>query len=176
MGKDVQGLTVVFTGDGKGKTSAAIGVVLRSLGHSLKCKMIQFIKGTIDSGEIHIADKFGDNFKISRVGKGFTTARKYTQEEHKEAAQKGIEEAVADMEHGVDLLVLDEILYALGKDLVSLEQILEIIDMKPAKMHLILTGRGLPKELEEKADLVTTMQATKHPFTAGIPAQKGLDY
>lgn len=176
MADDVKGLTVIFTGDGKGKTSAAMGVVFRALGHGFKCIVVQFIKGTMDTGEIRSAEAHGDSLEIVRVGKGFTNTGKHTEEEHKEAAQDGLMEAERALDGSYGVIVLDEILYALGKGLVTLEDVLWFIGKKPESTHLILTGRGAPQELIDKADMVTEMKSVKHPYEAGIPAQKGLDF
>jgi len=176
MADEVQGLTVVFTGDGKGKTSAAMGVVFRALGHGLKCRVVQFIKGTMDTGEIRSAEAHGDSLEIVRVGKGFTNTRKHTEEEHKEAAQDGLMEAEKSLDGSYGVVVLDEILYALGKGLVTIEDIFWLIKSKPETTHLIFTGRGAPQELIDKADMVTEMKSVKHPYSSGITAQKGLDF
>lgn len=177
MSGEIKGLTVIFTGDGKGKTSAALGVVMRALGHGLKCKVIQFIKGGMDSGELNLDGKFSGNFKIVQAGLGFTWLEEYTIDEHKTAAQQGLEMAGADLAcDAYHVLVLDEILYALKKKLVSLKQVEKLINQKPQKTHLILTGRDAPPELIDKADMVTSMEAVKHPMKKGIPAQKGLDF
>jgi len=177
MSDDIKGLTVIFTGDGKGKTSAALGVVLRALGHGFKCKVIQFIKGGMDSGELHLDGEFSGNFEIVQAGLGFTWLEDYAMDEHKAAAQKGLEMAEVDLASGAyHVLALDEILYALNKKLVSLKQLEKLINQKPQKTHLILTGRDAPPELIDKADMVTSMEAVKHPMKKGIPAQKGLDF
>lgn len=173
----VKGLTVIFTGDGKGKTSAALGALFRSLGHGFNCKVIQFIKARKDTGEFLLAKTLAPKLEFVQFGKGFTWKKDFTMAEHKAAAQEGIKTAMQEIASGrYGMVVLDEILYALGKELVSLAQIIELIEKKPASMHLILTGRGAPDELIEKADLVTEMKEIKHPMKSGIPAQKGLDF
>ncbi len=177
MSDEIKGLTVIFTGDGKGKTSAALGVVLRALGHGWKCKVIQFIKGGMDSGELHLDKEFSGNFEIVQAGLGFTWLKKHTMDEHETAARHGLEMATLDLTSNTyDVLVLDEILYALKKKLVTLKQIEKLINQKPEQTHLILTGRDAPPELIDKADMVTSMEAVKHPMKKGIPAQKGLDF
>lgn len=177
MSGDIKGLTVIFTGDGKGKTSAALGVVLRALGHGFKCKVIQFIKGGMESGELHLDKEFSGKFEIVQAGLGFTWLEDHTMDEHKIAAQQGLEMATLDLaSNAYQVLVLDEILYALNKKLVSLEQLEKLISRKPERTHLILTGRGVPPELIDKADMITSMEAVKHPMKKGIPAQKGLDF
>ena len=177
MSDEVKGLTVIFTGDGKGKTSAALGALFRSLGHGFDCKVIQFIKARKDTGEFLLAKTLAPKLDFVQFGKGFTWTDKHSMVEHKAAAQEGIKTAMQDIASGrYGMVVLDEILYALGKKLVSLAQITELIEKKPASMHLILTGRGAPRELVDRADLVTSMTEIKHPMKKGIPAQKGLDF
>ncbi|MDH4183668.1 MAG: cob(I)yrinic acid a,c-diamide adenosyltransferase [Nitrospinota bacterium] len=171
------GLTVIFTGDGKGKTSAALGVVARCLGHGGKCKMIQFIKGRIVSGESLLPPRLAPDLEISQVGRGFTWLEDVPKEEHARAAQEGVQMARQALESGqYDVVALDEILYALKAGLVTVEQIEELIGAKPAQCHLILTGRGAPQRLIDKADLVTSMTSVKHHKDAGIKAQKCLDF
>ena len=177
MPEEVFGLTVIYTGDGKGKSSAAFGALFRSLGHGYHCKVIQFIKARKDTGEYALAKKLAPELEIVQTGLGFTWKDDYSPEEHKAAAQEGLKMAMADIASGkYGLFVLDEILYALGKKLVSVAQVIELIEKKPAHMHLILTGRGAPRELVDRADLVTSMTEIKHPMKKGIPAQKGLDF
>ncbi|MDH5510981.1 MAG: cob(I)yrinic acid a,c-diamide adenosyltransferase [Nitrospinota bacterium] len=171
------GLTVIFTGDGKGKTSAALGVVARCVGHGGRCKMIQFIKGSLKSGEVNLEKALAPKLEIARVGRGFTWLADVPREEHIAAARGGMEMARATLTSGeYDLVVLDEILYALKAGLVEVEQIEELIEVKPARSHLILTGRGAPQRLIEKADLVTSMTMVKHHNNAGIKAQKCMDF
>ncbi|VAX25866.1 Cob(I)alamin adenosyltransferase [hydrothermal vent metagenome] len=171
------GITAIFTGDGKGKTSAALGVVFRALGHDMNCKIIQFIKGDKRTGELALMERLKPGLDIEQTGKGFTWKKNISQHEHRKAAQAGIRlaaEAIASDEWSV--IVLDEVLYAIKAGLVTVEQIEELIDLKPAGKHLILTGRGAPKRLIDKADMVTSMENVKHPMQAGITAQKGMDY
>jgi cob(I)alamin adenosyltransferase len=175
--KKFKGLTVIFTGDGKGKTSAAVGVVARALGHGFKCKVIQFIKADKNTGEYNLLTKLAPDVEIEQYGRGFTWKKEHSREEHISAAKQGVNAAVADMASGkYRLLVLDEILYALGNGLVGLGEVVSLVKNKPDDMHLVLTGRGAPKDLIELADMVTEMRPVKHPMEKGIPAQKGLDY
>ena len=177
MADDIIGLTVIYTGDGKGKSSAAFGALFRALGHGYNCKVIQFIKARKDTGEYSLAKKLAPELEIVQTGLGFTWKDDFTNEEHKAAAQAGLKMAMDDITSGrYGLFILDEILYAIGKELVSVAQVIELIEKKPAQMHLILTGRGVPRELVDRADLVTSMTEIKHPMKRGIPAQKGLDF
>ncbi len=181
--KDQPGLVLVYTGNGKGKTSAAFGNVFRALGHGWKVLVIQFFKGDwpIVFGELESA-KIHKNLEILQLGEGFVgiMGDKKPRREHEEAAHKAILLAKEKIFSGVyDLVVLDEINCALGYleiHLVDLKNVLEIIKEKPKKTSLILTGRGAPKEIIELADLVTEMKEIKHPFQKGIGAQKGIDY
>lgn len=177
MNEEITGITAIFTGEGKGKTSAALGVVMRAIGHGCKCRIVQFIKGRRVSGELNLTEKLAPNFVIDRSGRGFTWRKSVTRDEHADAAREGLvmaEEALISGEYGV--VVLDEILYALKAGLVAVEEIERLIEMKPARVHLILTGRGAPERLIEKADMVTSMENIKHPKQAGIAAQQCMDY
>lgn len=172
-----RGLTVIFTGDGKGKTSAGMGVVFRALGHGYRCMVIQFIKANRETGELKMAERLAPQLEFVQTGKGFTWLKEHAAEEHRLAAQEGVALAKAALEKGkCKVLLLDEILYALGKDLVSFDDIKALIAAKPAAMHLILTGRGATPELIALADMVSRVDSVKHPYQAGIPAQKGLDF
>lgn len=178
MAGETKGLTLVFTGDGKGKTTAALGMALRAWGQGMKVLVLQFIKGGWKYGELMASDKLGPGFEMRQMGQGFI---KGTGEdalaEHRAAAQKALAEArkaVSAPEH--DLIILDEVNYAVHYGLVELEDVLEIIKSKPPGLHLVLTGRHVADEVVELADLVTEMRVIKHPFEAGIPAQKGIEY
>lgn len=178
MNENVErGLTVIFTGSGKGKTSAALGVAFRALGHGYRCKIIQFIKSRGNTGELMLAERLAPQMEIIQTGLGFTWLKEHTPEEHRKAALAGLRIAQEVLERGdCKVVVLDEILYALGKSLVTLDEVMALIGKKQPHAHLILTGRGAQPELVAMADMVTTMEAAKHPFQAGIPAQKGLDF
>jgi len=174
---EIRGLTVVFTGDGKGKTSAALGGALRCLGHGYRVKVIQFIKGEIKTGELRLAERLKPDLDITQAGRGFTWLDDHSGEEHKKAAGEGFEMALKALESDeYKTVVLDEIFYALQAGLVTEEQISALIDRKPPETHLVLTGRAAPESIIVKADLVTSMQDIKHPSQKGIPAQKGMDY
>src|SRR3989338_2776637 len=183
MDKNRTGLVIVYTGDGKGKTSAALGNVFRALGHGWKVLVIQFFKGDwpIVFGEIESA-KAHPNLEILQLGKGFVKIMgdKKPFSEHKLAAKEAVEFAKEKTYSGkYNLVVLAEINYAidyLDVRLVELKDILEMIERKPAHTHLSLTGRNANPEVIEKADLVTEMKEIKHPFQKGIQAQKGIDF
>lgn len=183
MSAPAKGLVIVYTGNGKGKTSAALGNVFRALGHGWKVLIIQFFKGDwpIVFGEIESA-KAHANLEILQLGKGFVKIMgdKKPFSEHKLAAKEAVEFAKEKIYSGqYDLVVLDEINYAidyLEVRLVELKDVLEMIEKKPAHTHLILTGRDAKPEVIAKADLVTEMKEIKHPFQKGIQAQKGIDF
>lgn len=176
-------LVLIYTGDGKGKTSAALGNVFRALGHGWKVFMVQFMKGDwpITFGELESAKRHA-NFEILQLGKGFVKIMGDQKPiaEHREAASAALDLAKQKIYSGkYDLVVLDEIHCALDscdERLIELEDVKEIIRKRPARTHLILTGRGAKQELIDLADLVTEMKEVKHPYQKGIPAVKGLDY
>lgn len=178
-----KGLVIVYTGDGKGKTSAALGNVFRALGHGWKVLVIQFFKGDwpVVFGELESA-KLHPNLEILQLGKGFVKIMgdKKPIEEHQLAAGEAVRFAKEKIYSGkYNLVVLDEIIYAidyLDIKLVELRDVLEIIEKKPVDTHLILTGRNAKPEIIEMADLVTEMKEIKHPYQKGIQAQKGIDF
>jgi len=183
MDKNQKGLVIVYTGDGKGKTSAALGNVFRALGHGWKVLVIQFFKGDwpVVFGELESAKRHPD-LEILQLGKGFVKIMgdKKPFKDHQIAAAEAIKLAKEKIFSGkYDLVVLDEVNYAidyLDIRLVELKDLIEIIEKKPERTHLILTGRAAKKEIIDRADLVTEMKEIKHPYQKGIPAQKGIDY
>lgn len=179
-----RGLIIVYTGNGKGKTTASLGAVLRALGHGWKVLVIQFFKGDwpVVFGELEMAKRLSPQLEIMHAGKGFVGAMgdKKPREEHVAAAREALKLAREKITSGhYDLIVLDEIIYAIdyaGVQLVELKDVLELLDAKPPKLHLILTGRSAPQALIDRADLVTEMREIKHPWQKKIPAQEGIDY
>lgn len=171
-----QGLVIVITGDGKGKTTAALGTALRSAGHGMKSFMIQFIKDQ-ESGE-HLSQRFLSPYlEIIRCGKGFVRKEKGDLQIHIDAARKGLNLAREKMESGdYDLIILDEIFPALSLGLIPLGEVLSLIKGKPKEIHLILTGRGAPPEIIELADTVSEVKEIKHAFRKGFKAQKGIEF
>ena len=179
--KKRKGLVIVFTGNGKGKTTAAMGLALRAAGNKMQVRIIQFIKGVWKTGEVEALKALAPMIQIERAGRGFTIERlrdpRIPMDEHRAAAQAGIEEAREAIEaEGVSVVILDEILGTITAGLVSLDQVLGLIDAKPPMLHLVLTGRGAPPEIVERADLVTEMRLVKHPYEAGIVAQRGVEF
>jgi cob(I)alamin adenosyltransferase len=175
MAKLERGLVQVYTGNGKGKTTAAFGLALRAIGRGLKVYVIQFIKGGFDYGELYIVDKL-PNLKLKAFGRGKFIMEKPSEEDLKLAdeALSLAEKVVKSGEY--DIVILDEINVALKLKLISLERVLELIRGKPKHVELILTGRYAPNEVIEAADLVTEMREIKHPYNAGYQARKGIEF
>ena len=174
-----KGLVIVFTGDGKGKTTAALGMAFRSAGHRYRVAVVQFIKGTMKAGEEAAAEMLAPYIDWTITGRGFTAGpwNRASHEEHVEAAAKAMQIAEEKLTSGeFRLVVLDEILGAIKAKLVTVEQVLALIAAKPPAVHLVLTGRGAPPAIIDAADLVTEMKPIKHPYEQGIVAQKGVEF
>jgi len=174
-----KGLVIVYTGKGKGKTTAALGIVLRSVGHGQKVVMIQFIKGEWYYGELTSSRRLEPEFEMIAAGKGFVGILDDDHDigEHQEAALKAATLAMEKLSTGLyDVMILDEINYAVKLNLISIQNVLEIVRIKPLKTTLVLTGNYAPEELISVADLVTEMREVKHPFLLGTKAIKGIDY
>lgn len=182
MDKKIQirhGLVAVYTGEGKGKTTAALGTVVRAVGYGLRVYMLQFIKGSWHYGELDGAKLLAPYFELERMGKGFYKILddNLPEAEHRAAALASADRAIAVLQSGeYDMIILDEINVAMMTGLLSVEKVLEIIAAKPATCHLILTGRGAPQAVIDAADLVTEMKEIKHPYQQGKLAQKGFDF
>lgn len=173
------GLIIVYTGKGKGKTTAALGIVLRSVGHGYKVGMIQFIKGEWYYGELSSSKRLEPEFEMIAAGKGFVGIidDDHPIEIHQRAAQEAVELAKERLSSGIyDIMILDEINYAMKLNLISVQDVLDIIKKKPKKTSLVLTGNYAPDEVISIADLVTEMKEVKHPYQLGIKAKKGIDY
>ena len=170
------GLVEIFTGDGKGKTSAALGVVLRALGHGLRVHIIYFMKGEYPYGERNTLALLPDVTFQSFGFTEFCDPANVTEPE-KEQARQGLEAARQAITGGdYDLVVLDEINVAVAWKLLDIDDVLRLIEKKPERVELILTGRHADQRLIERADLVTEMVEIKHPFHKGIKARRGIDY
>ncbi len=177
--KGKRGLIIVYTGNGNGKTTASLGMALRAVGRGWKVLMIQFMKGTWHYGELDAAKLLAPHFDIVPMGKGFYKILDdhFTEEQHRQAAFAALEFAREKMLSGeYDLLILDEANNALSTGLLALDDVLKFLDAKPSDFHIVLTGRGAPPEVIERADLVTEMCEIKHPYQKGILAQKGIDF
>lgn len=172
-----RGLIIIYTGNGKGKTTAALGLALRAHGRGLKISMTQFIKGSWKSGEVE-ASRLLPNFEIESLGRGFVTnSNKTNIEEDRAAARAALHSAEAKiMSKELDVIILDEINCAIDMGLLDISETIRIIKEKPTAVHLVLTGRNAPKELMELADIVTEMKEIKHIFHQGEKARIGIDF
>lgn len=171
------GLVIVFTGSGKGKTTAALGMALRAWGQGMKILVIQFIKGSWVYGELLASAKL-EGLEIRPLGEGFVRGSGEKEAQlHSQAALDALEEAKIQITSGSwDMVILDEIIYALGFGLLSENDLLGLISLKPPELHLVLTGRNAPQSLIDRADLVTEMMEVKHPYKKGVKAQKGVEF
>ena len=174
-----QGLTIIYTGKGKGKTTAALGIALRASGYDKKICMIQFIKGSWHYGEMISSKKLEPDFEMIAVGKGFVGIidDKDPKEEHEKIAKEAIKICQKKILSGnYDIVILDEVNYAVNLGLIDLEEVLKLIKSKPPELDIVLTGNYAKDELIEMADLVTEMKEIKHPFQKGKKAKKGIDF
>lgn len=176
-----RGLLLVFTGNGKGKSTAAFGLALRAAGNQMPVKVIQFIKGAWKTGEREAIKRGLPEIDVEVGGKGFTIERlrdpKIPMPEHHLAARAAFQMAREAAAAGrYRMVVLDEILGSIKAGLVSEEEVLELARSRPAELHLVLTGRGATPAIVEAADLVTEMREVKHHYKAGIPAQRGIEF
>ncbi|MFX0168249.1 MAG: cob(I)yrinic acid a,c-diamide adenosyltransferase [Candidatus Hodarchaeota archaeon] len=175
MNSTHQGLVQLYTGNGKGKTTAALGLGLRAAGHGFKVYMIQFMKGQINYGELE-AVKHIPNFTIRQFGRPDFVDKSKPDPQDVEFARAALAHAKSIIEEGkVDFLILDEVNVALDFGLISTEETIKLIKSRPPTMELILTGRYAPPALIELADLVSEIKEIKHPYQKGIPARKGVE-
>jgi cob(I)alamin adenosyltransferase len=174
-----KGLLIIYTGEGKGKSTAAFGIVYRALGWAHQVSVIQFMKGKWKTGDRKFAEKLmetHENFKFSTMGEGFTWESEDLNID-KAAAQAAWEKAKGLIHSGeLFLLILDEITYAINFQFIDLVDVVQTIKNRPASLTVVLTGRKAPAELVEIADLVTEMKKIKHPFDQGVPAKPGVDF
>ena len=173
-----KGYVQIYTGDGKGKTTAAIGLAVRAAGRGLCVQIVQFLKG-IETGEVSILENI-NGISIKRVADSTKFFWNMSDDEKSDScsrASHGIEEVLRQLENNeFDLLILDESLGALETGIITIEQIMSIINTKPEGVEIVLTGRNAPKELIEKANLVTEMSPIKHYFNEGVNARKGIEF
>lgn len=171
---------IIFTGNGKGKTTAALGQALRAVGDGKRVLMIQFIKGPWRSGEDESHVRLNPLFKIVKMGKGFVGIGKdpLPRKEHERAAKEALHYAQKEtLSENWEVVILDEINNALHLGLVGIEEVMDFVEKAALKLeHLIFTGRDCPPELITRADLVTEMTEIKHPFRSGVAGAKGLEY
>ena len=173
------GLVIVYTGNGKGKTTAAIGIAFRASGYKMHTGMVQFVKGAMYSGELESSKMLSPYFDLYPMGKGFVGLgdSKISFEEHVSAAETALQ-LVRDkmLSNHYQIIICDEINNAVKLKLIDVKNVISLINEKPESMHLILTGRDADERIIDMADLVTEMREVKHPFKKGIKAQKGIDF
>ena len=171
-----KGLTIIHTGKGKGKSTAAFGMVFRALGNGMRVGVVQFVKGKWGTGERVILEKLGDQVEMATMGEGFTWE---TQDRKRdiEAANQAWEKAKAMiMDEKLDMVLCDELNIVLRYDYLDVADVIETLKQKPEMKHVIITGRNAKEELTDFADLVTEMEMVKHPFRSGVKAQVGIEY
>lgn len=171
-----KGLLIVHTGKGKGKTSAALGMVVRAIGHGMKVGVVQFVKGAMTTGEKTVFDAFPNNVEFKQMGEGFTWD---TQDRSRDiaAARTAWEEVrrmIADPSY--HMVLADELNIVLRYDYLPLDEVLAVLSARDPMKHVIVTGRNAPDALIDAADLVTDMTMVKHPFRSGVKAQAGIEF
>lgn len=174
--QDEKGLLIVYTGAGKGKTTAALGMALRCVGHGMKVAVVQFIKGAIDTAEERMLTSFGDRVTFLRMGEGYTWETQDRERDIRfaQAAWRTAAEFLRDPSYA--MVILDEFNIALRYGYVAIDEVLSVVRQRPPRQHVVMTGRGANPELMEEADLVTEMKQVKHPFRKGIKAQAGVEF
>jgi cob(I)alamin adenosyltransferase len=173
------GIVVVYTGSGKGKTTASLGVGLRAIGHGLRVCMVQFIKGEWHYGELDSIKKLEPDFELIVAGKGFIGIidDDHAFEEHVRAAKTALDIVEQKISLGTfDIIILDEINYAVHLGVLQLADVMKILQNRPKHLSLILTGNHACEEIITLADLVTEMREIKHPYKKGIKAKMGIDF
>ena len=171
-----KGLLIVHTGKGKGKSTAAFGMVFRALGHGFNIGIVQFVKGVWGTGERDVLDHFSDQVTIKAMGEGFTWETQDRQRDiaAAEAAWEEAKKLIADPD--IKMVLLDELNIVLRYGYIDLDEVVAFLKDKPADKHVIVTGRNAKDELIEIADLVTEMTQVKHPFRDGVKAQAGIEF
>lgn len=174
------GLLIVHTGDGKGKTTAAMGLAVRAWGDGLRVLILQFIKGGWQTGERHAIEVLAraeGRINLRPLGLGFTRKGEKPKEEHRQAAEAALKMAADELQSGRwDMVILDEVNYAVKFGLITEEELGALLERRPPEVHLVCTGRAACPLLMERADLITEMRGLRHPFAAGIKAQKGIEF
>lgn len=172
-----RGCLQVYTGNGKGKTTASLGLAMRAVGHGHKVIMLQFMKGSDNYGELTTAAKYLPGLTIEQYGLETFVSRENLSPGDIEMARKGVERAREVLAGGgYDLVILDEINVALDYKLIQLEQVMDLINLKPPNVELVFTGRYAHEKIIEAADLVTEVNLVKHPFYQGVEAREGIEY
>ncbi len=178
MSDTKRGLIIVNTGPGKGKTTAAMGTALRAVGNGMKVLMLQFLKGSWHYGELDAVKAFGDSFVMKQMGRGFVKVggAETDPEDVRMVEQAWNEARDAILSAKWDLVILDEINYAIGYKMLDPAKVVETLKRKPEAVHVILTGRNAHPSLVEIADTVTEMRQVKHAYEKGVEAQRGIEY
>jgi cob(I)alamin adenosyltransferase len=172
--KEQRGILIVFTGNGKGKTTAAFGTVTRAVGHGMRAAVIQFIKGEWPNGEKNLLEPHGVEFQVMATGFTWETQNKETDTEACQAVWQHGKRMLADV--SLDLVVLDELTYMVSFGYLNLQEVIDALNARPAHQTVIITGRGCHRDLLEMADTVSELRPVKHAFDAGIMAQQGIDW
>lgn len=172
--QEERGIVMVFTGNGKGKTTAAFGTATRAVGHGKKVGVIQFIKGTWPNGERNLLEPHGVEFQVMATGFTWNTQDKESDTAACLAVWEHAKRMLADT--SLDLVVLDELTYMVAYDYLPLQEVLSALQARPAHQSVIITGRGCHREITELADTVSELRPVKHAFDAGVKAQIGIDY
>lgn len=173
-----KGLLIVHTGSGKGKTTAAMGMAVRCIGHGMDVGVVQYVKGTMDTAEqVVFVEKFPEQVDFYRMGKGFTWETQDL-ETDRQAAEEAWEQSKRMIQSNqYDFVLLDELNIVLSDDLLDLDDVLDVLRNKPEDMHVVVTGRRAKNQLIQEADLATEMRVIKHPFQdQGVKAQPGIEY
>lgn len=171
---ETRGILMVFTGNGKGKTTAAFGTALRACGHGKKVAAVQFIKGEWPNGERNLLEQHGVEFQVMSTGFTWDTQNRETDTAACQLVWQQARRMLAD--DSVDLVILDEITYMVSMDYLDLAELVDVLQQRPAQQSVIITGRGCHRTLLDLADTVTEMRPVKHAFDAGIQAQRGIDW
>lgn len=171
---ETRGILMVFTGNGKGKTTAAFGTALRACGHGKKVAAVQFIKGEWPNGERNLLEQHGVEFQVMSTGFTWDTQNRETDTAACQLVWQQARRMLAD--DSVDLVILDEITYMVSMDYLDLNELFDLLQQRPAQQSVIITGRGCHRTLLDLADTVTEMRPVKHAFDAGIQAQQGIDW
>lgn len=174
--QEEKGLVIVYTGSGKGKTTAALGMALRMVGHGKKTAVVQFIKGAIDTAEERMLKSFGEQVRFLRMGEGYTWETQDCERDTRFAQQAWAAACDFLRDPSYAMVILDEFNIALRNGYVGLDDVLPVLRDRPPMQHAVITGRGAPSALIEEADLVTEMKQVKHPFRKGIKAQAGVEF
>ncbi|AEX51928.1 cob(I)yrinic acid a,c-diamide adenosyltransferase [Rahnella aquatilis] len=172
--KEQRGILIVFTGNGKGKTTAAFGTVTRAVGHGMRAAVIQFIKGEWPNGEKNLLEPHGVEFQVMATGFTWETQNKETDTEACQAVWQHGKRMLSDA--SLDLVVLDELTYMVSFGYLDLQEVVDALNARPAHQTVIITGRGCHRDLLEMADTVSELRPVKHAFDAGIMAQQGIDW